>query len=77
MRHGAPEIKIKEQQALQFVLTRETKRYTLSSFECVDKIEREQKCIHPIETADFCAVLYKWDPGALCVLLMSILLRII
>ena len=65
--HGEPEIKIKEQQALQFVSTRETKGDRLSSFECVgllilhdlDEIEREQKCNHPIETADFCAVLYK------------------
>ena len=49
--------------ALQFVSTREKERYRLSSFECVglDEIEREQKCIHPIETADFCAVLYKWE----------------
>ena len=38
---------------------------TAAAFECngllkfdLGEIDCEQKCIHPIETADFCAVLY-------------------
>ena len=66
--HGVLEIKIKEQQAPQFVLIRETEGYSpvffrmcRSAHSDLDEIELKEKCIHPIETADFGALLYKWE----------------
>ena len=36
-------------------------RMCRSAHSDLDEIELKEKCIHPIETADFGAVLYKWE----------------